>query len=192
MSKFFSKEYRYNLLCSANIQVKPINSVEALINFVIGANNRIINQKEQGWIYAEKIRVSGPDETVLYGKRVDLPLLEDNPYFDNLLSPFHTKKTIDFVEMVPNPEEKPLQTAKESKEEFSETDIITKQSEKPSEEEQIPDSSVPKNEEVEQLVTKIADLEKQLGLFFTELGELKNQVEALTPKEKEGKFPTLK
>ncbi|PWI83030.1 hypothetical protein DKB98_05715 [Enterococcus faecalis] len=98
----FSKKYRYTLLHSDTIEAQPISSPEELINFVIGANNKLIDRKEKGWIYAEKIKESRHGEILLYGKRIDLPIFEDNPYFDNLLSNFHTKKLVPFVELLPS------------------------------------------------------------------------------------------
>lgn len=98
----FSKKYRYTLLHSDTIEAQPISSPEELINFVIGANNKLIDRKEKGWIYAEKIKESRHGEILLYGKRIDLPIFEDNPYFDNLLYNFHTKKLIPFVELLPS------------------------------------------------------------------------------------------
>lgn len=98
----FSKKYRYPLLHSDTIEAQPISSPEELINFVIGANNKLIDRKEKGWIYAEKVKELRHGEILLYGKRIDLPIFEDNPYFDNLLSNFHTKKLVPFVELVPS------------------------------------------------------------------------------------------
>lgn len=98
----FSKKYRYTLLHSDTIEAQPISSTEELINFVIGANNKLIDRKETGWIYVEKIKESRHGEILLYGKRIDLPIFEDNPYFDNLLSNFHSKKLIPFVELLPS------------------------------------------------------------------------------------------
>lgn len=98
----FSKKYRYTLLHSDTIETQPISSPEELINFVIGANNKLIDRKEKGWIYAEKIKESRHGEVLLYGKRIDLPIFEDNPYFDELLATFHTKKLIPFVELLPS------------------------------------------------------------------------------------------
>lgn len=98
----FSKKYRYPLLHSDTIESQPISSPEDLINFVIGANNKLIDRKEKGWIYAEKIKESRHGEILLYGKRIDLPIFEDNPYFDELLATFHTKKLIPFVELLPS------------------------------------------------------------------------------------------
>lgn len=45
----FSKKYRYTLLHSDTIEAQPISSPEELINFVIGANNKLIDRKEKGW-----------------------------------------------------------------------------------------------------------------------------------------------
>lgn len=98
----FSKKYRYTLLHSDTIESQPISSPEELINFVIGANNKLIDRKEKGWIYAEKLKESRHGEILLYGKRIDLPIFEDNPYFDELLATFHTKKLIPFVELLPS------------------------------------------------------------------------------------------
>lgn len=38
-----------------------------------------------------KIKEGKTRDQILYGKRIDLPILEDNPYFHDLLDPFDTK-----------------------------------------------------------------------------------------------------
>ena len=38
-----------------------------------------------------KIKEGKQEDQILYGKRIDLPILEDNPYFHDLLDPFDTK-----------------------------------------------------------------------------------------------------
>ena len=40
-----------------------------------------------------KIKEGKQEDQILYGKRIDLPILEDNPYFHDLLDPFDTKKS---------------------------------------------------------------------------------------------------
>ncbi|MBT0787490.1 PcfA protein [Enterococcus faecalis] len=193
MSKFFSKEYRYDLLCSANIKKEPINSVEALINFVIGANNRIINQKEQGWIYAEKVRVSGPDETILYGKRVDLPLLEDNPYFDKLLSAFHTKKVIPFVELLPSsldntqenqdkPEEKTSKLHDIVESEGSKKDKLTTEERETTELKKQPDEMADKETQKKILEQKIQFKKDELATLTEEIATKQEEINDLEQK----------
>ena len=58
---------------------------------MIGVNNDLIKKEEEGWLYVEKIKEGKQEDQILYGKRIDLPILEDNPYFHDLLDPFDTK-----------------------------------------------------------------------------------------------------
>lgn len=84
--------YRFEVIHSDNINSEVIKDADGLINFVIGVNNHLLSMDEKGWLFIEKIKETKKDSTVLYVAKLELPLLEDNPYFDSLLSPFYTRK----------------------------------------------------------------------------------------------------
>ncbi|MEI5992469.1 hypothetical protein A5881_004025 [Enterococcus termitis] len=88
------------MIHSDNIQTESILTPESLVNYVIGVNNHLIKAEETGWVYAEKFKESKKGKELLYAFKIELPLYEDNPYFDQLLSPFYTKKKLAFEEVV--------------------------------------------------------------------------------------------
>ncbi len=92
--------YRYELLHSKNIKGEAIDSTATLVRYVIGVNNDLIKKEEEGWLYVEKIKEGKQEDQILYGKRIDLPILEDNPYFHDLLDPFDTKKSHSFCRAI--------------------------------------------------------------------------------------------
>lgn len=100
MLNFLKGSYRFEVIHSDTIRAEPVHSPEALINYVIGVNNHLIKEEETGWVYAEKFKETKKGSELLYAYKIDLPLYEDNPYFDQLLSPFYTKKKRAFEEVV--------------------------------------------------------------------------------------------
>lgn len=112
MLSFLKSNFRFELIHSDNIKAEKIETPEALVSYVIGVNNHLYKQEEQGWIYAEKIKETKKGNVTLFAMKIDLPILEDNPYFDQLLSPFYTKKKLPFEEIV-LPEATVLESGKE-------------------------------------------------------------------------------
>lgn len=100
MFDFFKSVIRFELIHSDNIKGEKVASPEALVNYVIGVNNYLYQQEEQGWVYAEKIKETRKGKSTLFAMKIELPIMEDNPYFDQLLSPFYTKKKLPFEEIV--------------------------------------------------------------------------------------------
>ncbi|WP_288394386.1 hypothetical protein [uncultured Vagococcus sp.] len=95
-------DYQYQLNHSHTIMAKEITDTNELINYVIGVNNNLIDQNKKGWLQIKKMAIYKKKETILYGLRLDLPLMEDNPYFEELLRVFDTKKPIPFEETMFN------------------------------------------------------------------------------------------
>lgn len=100
MFNFLKPTFQFEVIHSDNIKKEKISTPEALINYVIGANNHLIKAKDTGWIYSEKIRKTKKGNETVFAMKIELPIYEDNPYFDQLLSPFYTKKKIRFAEIV--------------------------------------------------------------------------------------------
>lgn len=100
MFNFLKGTFRFEVIHSDNIQTESILTPESLVNYVIGVNNHLIKAEETGWVYAEKFKESKKGKELLYAFKIELPLYEDNPYFDQLLSPFYTKKKLAFEEVV--------------------------------------------------------------------------------------------
>ncbi|MCA5014561.1 MULTISPECIES: hypothetical protein [unclassified Enterococcus] len=113
MFSFFKSNFQFEVIVSDSIESETITSPEGLINYVIGVNNHLIKEESNGWIYAEKFKESKKGKELLYALKVDLPLYEDNPYFDQLLSPFYTKKKMPFEEVIlqENKQEKVKETS---------------------------------------------------------------------------------
>ncbi|MGH2165409.1 PcfA protein, partial [Enterococcus faecalis] len=89
--------YRYEPPQTKNISGEAIDSTATLVRYVIGVNTHLTKKEEEGWLYVEKIKEGKQEDQIVYGKRIDLPILEDNPYLHDLLDPFDTKKVIPFV-----------------------------------------------------------------------------------------------
>lgn len=100
MFNFLKGTFRFEVIHSDNIQTESILTPESLVNYIIGINNHLIKAEETGWVYAEKFKESKKGKELLYALKIELPLYEDNPYFDQLLSPFYTKKKRSFEEVV--------------------------------------------------------------------------------------------
>ncbi|MDR2278342.1 MAG: hypothetical protein LBE23_10820 [Vagococcus sp.] len=81
-------------------EIKPATIKEAgqLINYVIGVNNDLIDRGKSGWLIVKKTVTKKKIDTDIFAMRLDLPLLEDNPYFTNLLEPFYQSKPVEFDE----------------------------------------------------------------------------------------------
>ncbi|MFP7307216.1 hypothetical protein SFC81_06530, partial [Enterococcus faecalis] len=88
--------YRFELTVSETIQKQAIQSAPSLINYVIGVNNALIQREKAGWLIIKKYKQTKKGEQLLMAKKIELPLYEDNPYFDELLTPFYTKKPLAF------------------------------------------------------------------------------------------------
>ena len=95
--------YRFEVIHSDNINGEEIKDADGLINFVIGVNNHLSAMDEKGWLFIEKIKETKKDSTVLYVAKLELPLLEDNSYFDSLLSPFYTRKKVAYDSSLVSP-----------------------------------------------------------------------------------------
>lgn len=95
--------YRFEVIHSDNINGEEIKDADGLINFVIGVNNHLLAMDEKGWLFIEKIKETKKESTVFYVAKLELPLLEDNPYFDSLLSPFYTRKKVDYDSSLVSP-----------------------------------------------------------------------------------------
>lgn len=149
--------YRYELLHSKNIKGEAIDSTATLVRYVIGVNNDLIKKEEEGWLYVEKIKEGKQEDQILYGKRINLPILEDNPYFHDLLDPFDTKKVIPFVELLPSAVEnqvKPEEKNKETQKKILEQKIQFKK-----------DELATLTEEIATKQEEINDLEQKLSTF---------------------------
>lgn len=92
--------YRFDLDASDNIQLKTISDATSLTSYVIGVNNDLFAKDTKGWLLIEKSKVTKKGDQKLYGLKLDLPILEENSYFDELLFPFHTKKSIEYDQSV--------------------------------------------------------------------------------------------
>lgn len=92
--------YRFDLDASDNIQLKTISDATSLTSYVIGVNNDLFAKDIKGWLLIEKSKVTKKGDQKLYGLKLDLPILEENSYFDELLFPFHTKKPIEYDQSV--------------------------------------------------------------------------------------------
>ncbi|HIB1912256.1 TPA: hypothetical protein ACWWCV_002751 [Enterococcus faecium] len=92
--------YRFDLDASDNIQLKIISDATSLTSYVIGVNNDLFAKDTKGWLLIEKSKVTKKGDQKLYGLKLDLPILEENSYFDELLFPFHTKKPIEYDQSV--------------------------------------------------------------------------------------------
>ncbi|EMF0083401.1 hypothetical protein NSB50_002318 [Enterococcus hirae] len=92
--------YRFDLDASDNIQLKTISDATSLTSYVIGVNNDLFAKDTKGWLLIEKSKVTKKGDQKLYGLKLDLPILEENSYFDELLFPFHTKKPIEYDQSV--------------------------------------------------------------------------------------------
>lgn len=103
MFGFKRSTYRFDVVHSDSIDPQPIKDADALVNYVIGVNNDLLDKDEKGWLFIEKLKESKKGSTVLYAARLELPLLEDNSYFDQLLSPFYTKKKVAYDESLITP-----------------------------------------------------------------------------------------
>lgn len=103
MFGFKKSTYRFDVVHSDSIDSQPIKDADALVNYVIGVNNDLLDKNEKGWLFIEKLKESKKGSTVLYAARLELPLLEDNSYFDQLLSPFYTKKKLEYDESLVTP-----------------------------------------------------------------------------------------
>lgn len=101
-------------IISHSEEIKPATIKEAgeLINYVIGVNNDLLDRGKSGWLIVKKISTKKKVDTTIYATRLDMPLLEDDPYFTTLLEPFYQNKPVDFDETVllgmdeTNPKEK--------------------------------------------------------------------------------------
>lgn len=100
MFNFFKPTFQFEVIHSDNIKKEKINTPAALVNYVIGANNHLIKAKDTGWIYSEKIKKTKKGNETVYALKIELPIYEDNLYFDQLLAPFYTKKKVYFEEIV--------------------------------------------------------------------------------------------
>lgn len=81
-------------------EIKPATIKEAgqLINYVIGVNNDLLDRGKSGWLIVKKTVTKKKIDTDVFAMRLDLPLLEDNPYFTDLLEPFYQSKPVVFDE----------------------------------------------------------------------------------------------
>lgn len=96
MLKRLKRSYLFNLTHSDTINAMKLTSAPDLINYVIGINNDLIEKENSGWLRIEKCKQTKKGDIVLYATYLDLPILEDNSYFDELLSPFYTRKKLSF------------------------------------------------------------------------------------------------
>lgn len=192
--------YRYELLHSKNIIGESIDSTATLVRYVIGVNNDLIQKEEEGWLYIEKIKEGKQEDQILYGKRINLPILEDNPYFHDLLDQFDTKKMIPFVELLPsidNMQENQVELEEKNKEtqnvlesEKNKKDFLTEEEKSPELKEH-PEESNDKEKQKAILEQKIQFKKDELATFtenFTikekEIAELEEELNRLTKKEK--------
>lgn len=111
-------DYQYQLSHSDTIVSQEITQTNELINYVIGVNNELIDQDKTGWLQIKKIAIYKKNEKVLFGLHLELPLMEDNPYFEDLLRNFDTKKPLPFDESTLN-EDSVTQTGVDEKEEMN-------------------------------------------------------------------------
>ncbi len=181
--------YRYELLHSKNIKGEAIDSTATLVRYVIGVNNDLIKKEEEGWLYVEKIKEGKQEDQILYGKRIDLPILEDNPYFHDLLDPFDTKKVISFVELLPSAVEnqvKPEEKIKEPQdivelEKNNKTTITTEEKENTELKEQ-PDEMADKETQKKILEQKIQFKKDELATLTEEIATKQEEINDLEQK----------
>lgn len=201
MFGMFKKEYVFTVTTSDNLKSEVVFDADSLINYVIGANNHLIDTKQEGWIVATKEKRTAKKNTTLYGVKVDLPLEEDNPYFVELLAPFHTKKPLDYYfDWIDMPQQ-------EETEEVSKIDNSTEEDEIPEELQQLmnagqvileveqetpatniaPNRNIPITSADEAIETeeqhaeyqqRIAELEYQLQALYEENQQIKQAKEA--------------
>lgn len=107
-------------------EIKPATIKEAgqLINYVIGVNNDLLDRGKSGWLIVKKTVTKKKIDTDIFAMRLDLPLLEDNPYFINLLEPFYQSKPVEFDESLLVEMEETSQNEKTEVEDIAETPAL--------------------------------------------------------------------
>lgn len=111
MFVFLKPNYYYHVTCSDTIRTQRIRSSDQLVNFVIGVNNNLIDTHRTGYLLMKKEKEHKKGNQTIVSLRLDLPILEDNPYFETILSPFQSKKPV--PSMVSPLEEVPPEKEKE-------------------------------------------------------------------------------
>ena len=94
MFSFLKKKFVFSISHSANIQSETINDAGQLTNYVIGVNHDLCDNDEEGYLIINKEKVTKKGNEPIFTMKLDLPLLEDSPYFVELLQPFYSAKPI--------------------------------------------------------------------------------------------------
>lgn len=94
MFSFLKKKFVFSISHSANIQSETINDAGQLTNYVIGVNHDLCDNDEEGYLIINKEKVTKKGMEPIFTMKLDLPLLEDSPYFVELLQPFYSDKPI--------------------------------------------------------------------------------------------------
>lgn len=97
MFKLFKKQPSiFSVTHSEGIKAVTIAEAGQLINYVIGVNNTLIEREETGWLLVQKKQPHKKGEKLLFADYLSLPIMEDNPYFENRLAPFYKEKPTAF------------------------------------------------------------------------------------------------
>lgn len=100
MFSFFKQKFVFSISHSTNINSETISDAGQLINYVIGVNNDLFDNEEEGFLVIKKDKVTKKGHQPIFAMKIELPILEDNPYFTEILTPFYSKKPINFDETI--------------------------------------------------------------------------------------------
>lgn len=100
MFSFFKQKFVFSISHSTNINSETISDAGQLINYVIGVNNDLFDNEEEGFLVIKKDKVTKKGYQPIFAMEIELPILEDNPYFTEVLNPFYSKKPINFDETI--------------------------------------------------------------------------------------------
>lgn len=116
MLGILKKQDTFVLNHSATILPQDIKDAGELITYVIGVNNYLIDHQKTGWLNIQKVREKKKGNLVLFAIDLELPVLEDNIYFERLLAPFYTKRKLPYETSLNESKEKqPTEAVNESK-----------------------------------------------------------------------------
>ncbi|EGO8595533.1 hypothetical protein EH331_12860 [Enterococcus faecalis] len=172
--------YRFELTVSETIQKQAIQSAPSLINYVIGVNNALIQREESGWLLIKKYKQTKKGEQLLMAKKIELPLYEDNPYFDELLTPFYTKKPLAFepVEELAEEKEEGVTTNQSVPEMPEEMKALLAQNQ-PIVESKTEEKSVEEREEVEVKESPVEANKEEIEKLHAQLHQKEQEVQRL-------------
>ncbi len=176
--------YRFELTVSETIQKQAIQSTSSLINYVIGVNNALIQREENGWLIIKKYKETKKGEQLLMAKRIELPLYEDNPYFDELLTPFYTKKPLAFESVDELEEKEEVKSNNQSVPEMSEEMKALLAQNQHMVERKAEEKSVQEREEVEGKESPVEENKAEVEKLRAQLLQKEQEVQRLKQENK--------